>query len=103
MLDTNFHFAPHASASSGYMNLIYTPGKLGRVRGLKLLTAAETGAHMPLVQQQRLVAMAMEPLGEGALWGGGNPQRGVITLFGTQKKNFPTPRERVGRKIQQLS
>jgi diacylglycerol kinase family enzyme len=57
----NFCFAPDATLHSGHFNLIYTTGRSGWLKGLSLLTAAETGQHMHLVQQRKLKAYWIEP------------------------------------------
>jgi sphingosine kinase len=61
-LDMNFKFAPDATLHSGHFNLIYTTGKSGWLKGFSLLTAAEKGEHMHLVQQRKLKAYWIEPL-----------------------------------------
>ncbi|GAB4814339.1 hypothetical protein N2152v2_001385 [Parachlorella kessleri] len=63
-LDMNFLLAPDAQLNSGHINLIYT-AKQSRLRGLEIMTKAEKGQHMHLVQQLRVVALALEPVTTG--------------------------------------
>ena len=68
-LDMNFLFAPEAAPHSGHWNLIYTAGKLGRKKGMEVLTASEHGRHMHLVEQRRLRAVWVEPNARaGSTW-----------------------------------
>jgi len=68
-LDMNFNFAPNATLNSGHFNLIYTTGQSGRSKGFSLLTAAQKGRHMHLVQERKLKAYWIEPLAKsGSTW-----------------------------------
>ncbi|KAL4522958.1 hypothetical protein Ndes2526A_g07682 [Nannochloris sp. 'desiccata'] len=68
-LDMNFNFAPEATLNSGHFNLLYTTGRSGWLKGFSLLTAAEKGQHMHLVQQRKLKAYWIEPLAKsGSTW-----------------------------------
>ena len=68
-LDMNFQFAPQAKLNSGHFNLLYTSGRSGWLKGLALLTAAETGEHMHLVHECKVKAFWIEPLAKsGATW-----------------------------------
>ena len=49
---------------AGHFNLIYSPPG-SRREGFELLAASERGAHMHLVKQRRLTAMALDPRSTG--------------------------------------
>ena len=49
---------------AGHINLIFTT-KQTRLRGLEIMTKSEKGQHMHLVQQHKVVALALEPITTG--------------------------------------
>lgn len=55
---------PAVLCPAGHLNLIYTH-KSSRRKGLELLTSSEKGQHMHLVEQHRVVALALEPVSSG--------------------------------------
>jgi sphingosine kinase len=79
-LDMNFKFAPDATLHSGHFNLIYTTGRSGWLKGLSLLTKAENGEHMELVQQKKLKAYWIEP---------GSPESTWLVCDGEEVPNQP--------------
>ena len=80
-LDMNFHFSPESDLSNGHWNLIYTTGKAGRIRGLQLLSASETGKHLddPFVMHQKIKALFLHPLAH----------EGICTVFPYESTRKP--------------
>ncbi len=59
----------HTWPAAGYLNLIYTH-KQSRRRNLEIMSSSEKGRHMHLVQQHKVVALALEPVTSGGVAGG---------------------------------
>jgi sphingosine kinase len=59
-LDTNFNLHPHSS--SGSFNFVYCVGKQGIPKSVQLMTGAEKGQHMHLVEERQIVAFRVDPI-----------------------------------------
>ena len=62
-LDMNFHFSPKSKICSGHLNMIYTTGRAGRIKGLQILSQSETGQHLenPLIMHRKIKAVFIHP------------------------------------------
>lgn len=47
---------------------MYSKGRAGRLKGIDILTAAETGSHMKHMEHKKLTAIALEPLSKNKTW-----------------------------------
>ncbi|KAL6778110.1 hypothetical protein ACKKBG_A16955 [Auxenochlorella protothecoides x Auxenochlorella symbiontica] len=60
-LDTNFHVAPGTLLHDGHLTLLYTLGRMGRLNGLRFMSAMDSGQHMGRLALERPIAFVLEP------------------------------------------
>lgn len=63
-LDMNFNLHPHAKLDQGTFNFLYSLGKQGISKSFKLLTEAEHGTHMHLIEERDVRAFRINPVAE---------------------------------------
>jgi sphingosine kinase len=61
-LDMNFNFHPHANMGNGCYNFLYFIGARGITKSLQLMTDAENGAHMHLIEERTVKAFKIDPI-----------------------------------------
>ncbi|KAI8102529.1 hypothetical protein M9435_006127 [Picochlorum sp. BPE23] len=63
-LDMNFNLHPHAKLDQGTFNFLYSLGKQGISKSFRLLTEAEHGNHMHLIEERDVRAFRINPVAE---------------------------------------
>ena len=68
LIDASFPLTPDARPDSGTFTLAYTEANATRAQGLQFLLATEDASHtaLPFFHQERVAALAIEPLPSGA-------------------------------------
>lgn len=61
-LDMNFNFHPNANMGNGSYNFLYFVGARGITKSLQLMTHAENGAHMHLIEEKTVKAFRIDPI-----------------------------------------
>jgi len=63
-LDMNFNLHPNARLDQGTFNFLYSLGQQGMSKSFRLLTEAESGNHMHLLEERHVTAFRIDPIAE---------------------------------------